>query len=141
MTTILGDWGFSSDERPSGDRFGRLLSHTPSYTVYIDRPQKVAEVWPVVDELTAQHGIVTSLIVPGYRERAGDTVHGELRTERLLAPNRSDLHPWSPGHGPMTRSGWCGLPRTSRRSRVSAVCPRRSSGSRWPTVTASSSPH
>ena len=93
VTTILGDWGFSSDERPSGDRFGRLLSHTPSYTVYIDRPQKVAEVWPVVDEITAQHGIVTSLIVPGYRERAGDTVHGELRTERLLAPNRSDLGP------------------------------------------------
>ena len=77
-TTILGDWGFSSDERPYGDRLGRVTSHRPTYTVYIDRPQKVAEVWPLLDELTAEHGIVTSLRVPGYRERSGDTVHGSL---------------------------------------------------------------
>lgn len=77
-TTILGDWGFSSDELPHGDKLGRAASHRPTYTVYIDRPQRVAEVWPVIDELTAAHGIVTSLIVPGYRERAGDTVHGSL---------------------------------------------------------------
>ena len=69
-TTILGDWGFSSDEPPHGDVFGRVASHRPTYTVYIDRPEKVAELWPAIDELTAEHGIVTSLFVPGYRERA-----------------------------------------------------------------------
>jgi PII-like signaling protein len=58
-TTILGDWGFSSDERPYGDRLGRATSHRPTYTVYIDRPQKVAEAWPLIDELTAEHGVVT----------------------------------------------------------------------------------
>jgi PII-like signaling protein len=89
VTTILGEWGFSSDERPYGDRLGRLESHTPSYTVYIDRPHKVAEVWPVVDELTAAHGIVTWLVVPGYRERAGDTVHGDLH----LAAGSSPIAP------------------------------------------------
>jgi PII-like signaling protein len=88
-TTILGEWGFSSDERPYGDRFGRLASHAPSYTVYIDRPAKVAEVWPIVDELTAEHGIVTWLVVPGYRERAGDTVHGHLHLAQ--APEGSRL--------------------------------------------------
>ncbi len=31
-TTILGDWGFSSDEHPHGDRFGTLTSHRPTYT-------------------------------------------------------------------------------------------------------------
>jgi PII-like signaling protein len=77
-TTILGDWGFSSDERPHGDRLGAVASHRPTYTVYIDRPEKVAEVWPLIDKVTAEHGIVTSLIVPGYRERAGETVHGTL---------------------------------------------------------------
>jgi PII-like signaling protein len=77
-TTILGDWGFSSDEHPHGDRLGRIASHRPTYTVYIDRPDKVAEVWPLVDEVTAEHGIVTSLRVPGYRERAGTTEHGAL---------------------------------------------------------------
>ena len=78
VTTILGEWGFSSDEPPYGDRFGRLASHVPSYTVYIDRPRKVAEVWPIVDELTAEHGVVTWLVVPGYRERAGEVSHGAL---------------------------------------------------------------
>jgi PII-like signaling protein len=77
-TTILGDWGFSSDEHPHGDRLGRLASHRPTYTVYIDRPDRVAEVWPLIDEVTSEHAIVTSLVVPGYRERAGDTERGAL---------------------------------------------------------------
>ena len=77
-TTILGDWGFSSDEPPHGDVFGRVASHRPTYTVYIDRPEKVAELWPIIDRLTAHHGIVTSLLVPGYRERAGEIAHGSL---------------------------------------------------------------
>ena len=77
-TTILGDWGFSSDEPPHGDILGRVASHRPTYSVYIDRPSVVAELWPVIDELTAEHAIVTSLLVPGYRERAGATVNGKL---------------------------------------------------------------
>lgn len=78
-TTIRGHWGFSSDEPPRGDRFARFASHAPTYTTYIDRPSKVAEVWPIVDELTAEHGIVTSLFVPAYRERRGERVGGGLR--------------------------------------------------------------
>ena len=77
-TTIPGDWGFSSDEQPYGDRLGRLTSHRPTYTVYVDRPQKVAAVWSLIDELTVEHGIVTSRFVPGYRERSGHTVEGSL---------------------------------------------------------------
>jgi len=77
-TTILGEWGFSSDERPHGDRLGRVASHRPTCTVYVDRPWKVAQVWPLLDELTIEHGIVTSVLVPGYRERSGDTVYGSL---------------------------------------------------------------
>jgi PII-like signaling protein len=77
-TTIFGDWGFSSDEHPHGDRLGRLASHRPTYTVYIDRPDRVAEMWPLIDDATAEHGIVTSLLVPGYRERAGAAERGTL---------------------------------------------------------------
>ena len=77
-TTVLGDWGFSSDEPAHGDRLGRIGSHRPSYTVYVDRPERVAEIWPVIDEVTAEHGVVTSLLVPGYRERIGETTHGSL---------------------------------------------------------------
>jgi PII-like signaling protein len=77
-TTVLGEWGFSSDEPPHGDRFGRIASHRPTYTVYIDRVERVAENWAIIDELTSDHAIVTSLLVPGYRERAGETVRGQL---------------------------------------------------------------
>ena len=54
-----------ADVRATTFRFGTLASHVPTYTVYVDRPQKVAEVWPLIDEVTAEHGIVTSLHVPG----------------------------------------------------------------------------
>lgn len=83
VTTIRGHWGFSGEERPHGDRLGRLTSHAPTYTTYIDRPGKVAETWPIVDELTAEHGIVTSLLVPAYRERRGEHVGGGLRLAEL----------------------------------------------------------
>jgi PII-like signaling protein len=79
VTTIRGHWGYSSDEPPHGDKLGRLTSHAPTYTTYIDRPAKVAELWPIVDEMTAAHSIVTSLFVPAYRERRGERVGGGLR--------------------------------------------------------------
>jgi len=77
-TTVLGEWGFSSDEPPYGDKLGRVKSHRPTYTVCIDRPERITELWPVIDELTVEHGIVTSRFVPGYRERAGTVAHGSL---------------------------------------------------------------
>jgi PII-like signaling protein len=83
VTTIRGHWGFSSDEAPHGDKFARFTSHAPTYTTYINRPSKVAEVWPIIDELTAAHGIVTSLFVPAYRERRGERVGGGLRLAEL----------------------------------------------------------
>ena len=86
VTTILGHWGFSRDEPPHGDRFARLTSHAPTYTTYIDRPAKIAEAWPMIDDVTARHGIVTSLLVPAYRERRGERVHGGLRLAEILPP-------------------------------------------------------
>jgi PII-like signaling protein len=86
VTTIRGEWGFSGDEAPYGDRFGTLASHMPTYSVCIDRPQKVAEVWPLIDEVTAEHGIVTSTFIPGYRERAGETMRGRLELSGTGSP-------------------------------------------------------
>ena len=111
-TTILGDWGFSSDEPPHGDKVGTVASHRPTYSVYIDRPEKVAELWPVIDELTASHGVVTSLLVPGYRERAGDSMHGVLALPGDIATlwrrqeqQERDLGSL-PGEGGPERSEW-----------------------------------
>jgi len=83
-TTILGDWGFGArDERPYGDRLGRVMSHRPTCTVYVDRPGNVEEIWPLLDDLIAARGIVTSQFIPGYRERSGETVHGSLDASQL----------------------------------------------------------
>jgi PII-like signaling protein len=78
VTTLRGEWGFSSDEPPFGDRLGTLVSHVPTYTVIVDRPSAIARLWPIVDEITALHGVVTAAVVPAYRERAGDLQHGRL---------------------------------------------------------------
>ena len=78
ITTLRGEWGYSSDERPMGHRWGGLVTHAPTYTVLIDRPARIAELWPIVDEITAAHGVVTASLVPAYRERAGDVGHGRL---------------------------------------------------------------
>jgi PII-like signaling protein len=78
VTTLRGEWGFSSDERPYGDRLGTLASQVPTYTVFVDRPSRMAELWPTVDEITARHGVVTAAFVPAYRERAGEIEHGDL---------------------------------------------------------------
>jgi len=50
----------------------------PTYTVFVDRPRKIAELWPMVDEITSQHGVVTAAFVPAHRERAGALQHGAL---------------------------------------------------------------
>jgi PII-like signaling protein len=85
VTTVLGDWGFSSDEPPHGDRLGRVVSHRPTYTVFVDRPERVRHLWPLIDDLTSEHGIVTSRLVPAYLERADGTVHGSLEQAELEA--------------------------------------------------------
>jgi PII-like signaling protein len=86
ITTLRGEWGFSSDERPFGDRLGTLASHVPTYTVFVDRPSKIAEIWPTVDEITAEHGVVTAAFVPAYRERAG-----QIETGRLTVRSAADV--------------------------------------------------
>ncbi len=78
ITTVRGEWGFSSDERPFGDRFGTVTSHMPTCTVLVDRPSKIAEIWPIIDRITTQHGVVTAAFVPAYRERAGEVIYGHL---------------------------------------------------------------
>lgn len=67
-TTVLGDWGFSSDEHPHGDRLGRVASHLPTLTVTVDESERLARVWSAIDSATARHGVVTSSAVAGHRE-------------------------------------------------------------------------
>lgn len=69
-TTVPGEWGFSSEETPHGERLWASVSHVPTCTRVIDRSEAVQAYWPLVDELTAEFGTVASGFVAAYREQA-----------------------------------------------------------------------
>jgi PII-like signaling protein len=63
-TSLRGIWGFHGDHSPHGDRLLSIRRHVPILTVAIDTPQQIAKLFPIVDELTAERGLVTSELIP-----------------------------------------------------------------------------
>jgi PII-like signaling protein len=78
-TVLRGIWGYHGDHRPHGDSFWSLRRHVPVVCVVIDTPERIRRWWEIVDELTADTGLVTSEIVPAVRASAPDALHGGLR--------------------------------------------------------------
>jgi len=68
-TTQRGMWGFHGEHAPHGDRLLQLGRHVPAVTVVIDSAERIAAAFAVIDELTAEHGLVTSELVPAMRQR------------------------------------------------------------------------
>jgi PII-like signaling protein len=66
-TTQRGVWGFHGGHPPHGDRLLQLGRRVPAVTVVIDSAPRIAAAFAVVDELTAEQGLVTSEIVPALR--------------------------------------------------------------------------
>ncbi len=76
-TVVRGVWGFHSDHMPHGDKLFQLTRRVPVATIVVDTPERIARSFEVVDELTAEHGLVTSEMVPAViwldgTDRAGD---------------------------------------------------------------------
>jgi PII-like signaling protein len=63
-TSLRGIWGFHGDHAPHGDRLLALRRHVPVVTEAIDTPERIAALFPIVDELTRERGLVTSEPVP-----------------------------------------------------------------------------
>jgi PII-like signaling protein len=77
-TCLRGVWGFHGDHPPHGDRLLQLRRHVPVVTILVDTPERIAESFKIVDELTHEAGLVTSEMVPamaslseGKRQRGG----------------------------------------------------------------------
>ena len=64
VTTLRGVWGFHGDHRPHGDRLWQVGRRVPTVTVAVDRPENVARLFPIIDELTTHGGLVISELVP-----------------------------------------------------------------------------
>jgi PII-like signaling protein len=78
-TTLRGMWGFHGDHAPHGDRVLQLGRHVPAVTIVIDSPERIAAAFPIVDELTTEHGLVTAETIPAMRAAAGDRQRGGPR--------------------------------------------------------------
>ncbi|WP_395726397.1 DUF190 domain-containing protein [Nakamurella sp.] len=77
-TTLRGVWGFHGDSPPHGDRPFQLGRRVPTLTVVIDTPDRIAAVFPIIDELTSERGLVTSELIPAARVRTSTGTIGDL---------------------------------------------------------------
>jgi PII-like signaling protein len=76
-TVLRGIWGFHGDHEPHGDKLFQLTRRVPVATIIIDTPEWIERSFDIVDELTAEHGLVTSEMVPAVVSIAGPDRHGD----------------------------------------------------------------
>jgi PII-like signaling protein len=81
-TTLRGIWGFHDAHAPHGDRFLQVRRHVPVVTIVIDTPERIARSFQIVDALTAEHGLVTSELVPAMSALSETETRGGLRLAR-----------------------------------------------------------
>jgi PII-like signaling protein len=78
-TSLRGIWGFHGEHAPHGDRLLSLRRHVPVMSIAIDTPARMATLFPIFDELTAEQGLHTSEIVPAMAASGGGETRGGLR--------------------------------------------------------------
>jgi PII-like signaling protein len=78
-TSLRGIWGFHGEHPPHGDKLFQVRRHVPVLTLAIDTPERTARSFQVIDELTAEHGLVTSEMVPALSAMSEVEQHGGLR--------------------------------------------------------------
>lgn len=81
-TSVSGIWGFHGDHAPHGDRLLQVRRHVPVVTVAIDSPERAARSFEIIDELTAERGLVTSEMVPALSVPGGGADAAPLRLAR-----------------------------------------------------------
>jgi len=87
VTAVRGIWGYHGDHEPHGDRLLSLRRRSPVVTTLIDRPARIRRWFGVVDELTAERGLVTVERVPAFRAGGPEGSRGGL--ELAAAPGVS----------------------------------------------------
>ncbi len=78
-TSLRGIWGFHGDHAPHGDRFFQVSRHVPTVTIAIDTAERTVRSFEIVDELTSEHGLVTSEMVPAMSAMSEAEQRGGLR--------------------------------------------------------------
>lgn len=81
-TCLRGIWGYHGDHAPHGDKVFQLRRHVPVCTIVIDTPARIERSFQIIDEITAEQGLITSEIVPAMSAMSQDTRKGGLRLAR-----------------------------------------------------------
>ncbi|MGA9489595.1 MAG: DUF190 domain-containing protein [Mycobacterium sp.] len=76
-TALRGVWGFHGDHEPHGDKLFQLTRRMPVVTIIVDTPEWIARSFDIVDEFTAEHGLVTSEMVPAVVSISGEDRDGD----------------------------------------------------------------
>jgi PII-like signaling protein len=78
-TALRGIWGYHGAHAPHGERLWALRREVPVVTVLVDTPESIRRSFEIVDEVTAQTGLVTCETVPAFRATGPDLEEGGLR--------------------------------------------------------------
>ena len=81
-TSLRGIWGFRGDRPPHGDKIFQVRRHVPVVTIVIDTPEQIARSFAIIDEVTSEHGMVTSEVVPAMTAISATDTRGGLRLAR-----------------------------------------------------------
>jgi PII-like signaling protein len=82
-TCLRGIWGFHGEHTPHGDKLLQIRRHVPVCTITIDTPERTARSFQIIDELTSDHGLVTSEMVPAVAAMSQSETRGGLRLANL----------------------------------------------------------
>ena len=82
-TALRGIWGYHGDHKPHGDKLFQLSRQVPVTTVIVDTPARISDCFDIVDELTAEHGLVTCELVPALVAVDGADRIGATRLARF----------------------------------------------------------
>ncbi len=77
-TALRGQWGYHGDHQPHGEAFWSIRRHVPVLTLLLDTPENMLRWYEIVDQMTAETGLVTSEIVPALRAAGPGIEHGGL---------------------------------------------------------------
>jgi PII-like signaling protein len=82
-TALHGIWGYSGDHAAHGEKFLAVRRRVPVVLTVVDRPARTQEWWRLIDELTTEHGLVTSELVPACQAVGPGTSWGGLDLAKL----------------------------------------------------------
>jgi len=82
-TALRGIWGDSGDHVPHGESPFALRRRVPVVLTVVDRPSRIQQWWPIVDDVTSETGLVTSEMVPASLASAPGVTSGGLELAYL----------------------------------------------------------